>query len=69
MVDTESKEVGEFVMNCLTTIVVHHYCLKPKVWSHILNIVHSHAETLPYQAGVIVRKILSEKMSGVKECE
>lgn len=56
-------------MNCITTLVVHHYYLKGESWGLVLAIVQDQTEAYPYQTAVIVRKILSEKMRGIEECE
>ena len=55
-------------MNCITTFVVHYYNLQPGAWTILLEIIDTQAESFPYQGGVMVRKILSEKMNGLSHC-
>ena len=54
-----SREVGDFVMNCITTIVVHHYHVGPKTWRDVIRMIEEHADDYPYQTSVMMRKILS----------
>lgn len=49
-------------MNCLSTIIMHHYHLKPNTWEVALKIMEEYARAFPYQTGVMIRKILNEKM-------
>ena len=46
-------------MNCISTIIMHFYHLKPNTWLLALNIMEDYAEIYPYQTGVMIRKILN----------
>lgn len=61
-----NREVGEFVMNCLCTIVLYNYNLKPMAWKQTIQIVDEHAVAYPDQAGTIIRKILNEQMKNIE---
>lgn len=54
-------------MNCLSTIVVYNYNLKPRSWRQIIKIVDEQAANYSYQAGVIIRKILNEHMKSIED--
>lgn len=60
------REVGDFVMNSLSTIILYNYNLKPMSWKQALEIVDEQTLKFPEQTGIIVRKILNEHMKGIE---
>ena len=60
--ESKQKDVSEFVMTCMGMVVVHHYGFKPKTWDYILEIFNEYGEQFKYQTGLIIKKIISEKV-------
>ncbi len=46
-------------MNCLSTIVLYNFNLKPLAWKQTIQIVDEQAKDYADQAGTIIRKILN----------
>ena len=60
--ENKQKDVSEFVMTCIGMVVVHHYNFQPKTWDFILSIFNEYGEQFKYQTGLVIKKIIGEKV-------